>query len=418
MAAEPVAMEKAVSLGHLDGVAFGEIAERFGTPCFVYSAPLVREACRSILKATSQVDARVCYAVKANGNVSLLGLIADEGLGFDVSSLVEGTRVGEAGGRLHDTIMTGPGKSRADIAFAIDNRLAEIVCDSPAELERIGEIAGGRGERVTVGVRVNPAVDAGAHPHLATGEWHSKFGVEPAEALAMFERIASDEWLEPGCVNCHIGSQIASVEPYVEAARLLLGLRSDLAARSVEVARVDLGGGFGVGDASARPGEDVLAGLVSWLSENCAGVPLGFQPGRRVVARAGVLLTRVEYRKRGHVVVDAGMTEMLRPALYGSTHGVAHLGGDPAGPGEFDVVGPVCENADFIAKGVDLDARQGEVVAVFDAGAYSSAMGMEYNGRLRPCEVMVTEGMPVLVRQRQSVADSMRAETGVRGSIA
>ncbi|MBF2735456.1 MAG: diaminopimelate decarboxylase [Betaproteobacteria bacterium AqS2] len=404
--------EEAVAAGEIEGVGLERIAADFGTPCYVYDAAQLQAACAQVLALAAPLQARVCYAVKANGNLSLLHLIRDAGLGFDVSSAVELQRVAQAGAKPADVIMTGPGKSAVDLKAAVEAGVAEIVCDSAGELARLETIASEAGRKVAAGVRLNPAIDAPSHPHLATGRGEAKFGVGADEAAKMFSRIAASSVLETGSLSCHIGSQIATSEPYIELAKVMLAFAERLDKEKCPPARLDLGGGFGIGDAKERPAATPLAGVAAWLAEHGAGRSYGFQPGRSVVGRCGILLARVEYRKDRHLIVDAGMTELLRPCLYGAVHGVAHVGSKPAPAGALDVVGPVCENADFLAQGVALDAGPGDLVAVFDCGAYASAMASGYNGRLRACEVLVKDGVARLIRARESFADSIRAEDG------
>ena len=408
--AEEGLLEQAVSLGHLEGVSFADIAKNYGTPCYVYSADAIDSACEDCVAAAKPLGARLSYAIKANGNVGLLREIHERGLGFDASSRLEFERALRSGAAPHDILFTGPGKTRLEIKHVAKSAVGEIICESEAEMDLIAHVAKQQVVEVKVGVRVNPDVDPDTHPHVTTGKAESKFGVLAEEAVDLFKRIKECEHLLPGSLHSHVGSQITTVGPYQESARKLMEIRDELQGIGIEPTCLDLGGGFAVGDMNDRPKTDVFSELCGWLAENAKGVKFGFQPGRLIVARAGILLTRVLYRKRRHLIVDAGMTELIRPALYGAVHGVAHVGGHVAGPGDIDVVGPVCESADFLAKGVDIDAQPGELVAVFDAGAYASAMSMEFNGRLKTCEVMVKDGVNVLIRSHQSIMDAMRNE--------
>ena len=403
-------LEEAVSLGNLEGVPFDRIAENYGTPCYVYSAEAIARACKSCTDSANRINAKLRYAIKANGNVGLLREIQSHGFGFDASSRLEMERALRAGASYDELQLTGPGKARLEIDYAVQHTIGEIICESDSELTIISECAKKHNIEINVGVRVNPDVDANTHPHITTGKGGSKFGVAPEELEGLFKRIQGDDCLRPGSLHCHIGSQISSVEPYKEAAKKMIDLERNLRASGISVTCIDLGGGFGVGEINNRPKADVFAETCAWLAENAGDVRFGFQPGRILVARAGLLLTRVLYRKRSHVIVDAGMTELIRPALYGAVHGVAHIGGHPAGKGDMDVVGPVCESADYLAKGVELDATPGEIVAVFDAGAYARSMAMEYNGRIKACEVLVKDGVDALIRSRQSPEEVMSPE--------
>lgn len=409
-------MERAVSEGRIEGVSFEEIAGNYGTPCYVYSAAAIDAACRSCLDAAATLPepARVSYAMKANGNHGVLKQIRFNKLGFDVSSRLEFERAIRVGAPAHEVVCTGPGKTREEIEHFVANAAGEIVCESEGELEVISSVAKKADSEVRVGVRVNPDIDPGTHPHVATGHAGSKFGVPAEEAVRLFRAVDADGSLEVGSLHCHIGSQVGDAAPYLEAADRLAEVRAELGRAGIEPTCTDLGGGYAVGQIGDRPKADVFAELCGALRERADGVRYGFQPGRMIVARSGILLTRALYRKGRHLVVDAGMTELIRPALYGAVHGVAHIGGHPAGPGEVDVVGPVCESADFLAKGVDLDAAPGELVAVFDAGAYARAMVMEFNGRLRPCEVLIRDGVDLLVGARQSVSAVISREADLK----
>ena len=404
-----ISMEEAVRLGNIEGVELGEIAEKHGTPCFVYSAGLIRQACSNAQKAIEPLDAQLHYAVKANGNLAVLGLIERAGLGFDVASLPELMRVMHVGADPRNIVMTGPGKSAALLKRAFADGVNEVICDSLQEYERIEEMVS-RPTKTRIGVRVNPAIDAGAHPHIATGLTGSKFG-EPSEtALQIYRKIVANPNLPLGSLSCHIGSQILESAPYITAAEQLLELLHELGRDEIDVPSVDLGGGFGIGDADARPETDVLAELVKWLKQNAGAVRFSFQPGRSLVGRSAILLARAEYLKGNFLIVDAAMTELMRPALYDAKHAVAHNGGSPAGPGNIDVVGPVCENADFLAKGVDLDAKPGDLVAVFDCGAYASVMSSSYNGRLQSAEILIEQGFDKVIRRRESFEESIKKE--------
>lgn len=409
MAARLASLEEAVHLGNLEGIELEDLAAKFGTPCFIYSAGLIRQACRKAQEAVAALDARLYYAVKANGNLSVLKLIMQAGFGFDVASILELKRALHVGAKPEAIVLTGPGKSEALLKLALAEGIHEIICDSHQEYERLAKLVSAP-TRTRVGVRINPAIDAGAHPHVATGLVGTKFGEPPDRALALYRKIVANPNLPHGSLSCHIGSQIAASEPYISSAKQLLELLHELGRDEIDVPCIDLGGGFAIGDATERPAADPLAELGRWLERNAGGASYSFQPGRAIVGRAAMLLTRAEYLKGNFLIVDAAMTELLRPALYGARHAVAHNGGEPAGTGAIEVVGPVCENADFIAKGVDLDAKPGDLVAVFDCGAYASVMSSGYNGRLLAAEVMVDKGYDRVIRARQSFEESIAAE--------
>lgn len=406
----PPSWEAAVAVGAYGTVELAQLAADHGTPSFVYAADLIDAACTKITTAAKPLHARLRYAVKANGNLAVLRRIKAAGLGFDIASAVEFARSQHAGALPGEVVFTGPGKSAADLQEFIRASGEEIICDSAGELARIIEIAAACSQQVTVGLRVNPAIEAGGNPNIATGMRDSKFGLKPELALELLSQIAAHADLQIGSINCHIGSQIAEDLPYRQACDLLLELSSQLAAHGCQPQLIDLGGGFAIGDAHQRPAQDVFAQLCKYLATNFPDQAFGFQPGRSIVGRAGILLTRVEYVKDNHIIVDAGMTELLRPALYDSVHGIAKVGHAPAGAGEKNVVGPVCENTDWLVKGCDLDVSAGELVALFDAGAYGAAMMSGYNGRLRACELMLADGAVTVARRRETVAEVLAAE--------
>ena len=409
-------LERQAAAGTVDGVSLAELAERHGTPCYLYSARLLREAAAGVQTAIAPLPGAVAaYAVKANGNLALLRMIAEAGLGFDVGSHGELARVSAAIAGLESDLhlcMTGPCKSAADIDAALAAK-ATIICESPQELARVADAAGSAGSPAAVGVRVNPDVDAATHRHVATGVAGSKFGVDPKTAVEMMHQAASDPWLEAQVLHCHIGSQISSPQPLIDAAAAMIELHGQVA-RQAPGCAIDLGGGFGIGDAGQRPAQNVLAGLAAWLAANsgAAGIRFRFQPGRSIVARAGLLLARVEYVKDRHILVDAAMNDLLRPALYEARHPIALVGREvvAGGRGDASVAGPVCETADFLARGIDLSAQPGDLLAVCDAGAYGSVMASNYNGRPRPCELLIDGGKASVVRRRETVEDMLAAE--------
>ena len=408
-------LEQQAAAGILDGVALAELAEQHGTPCYVYSARQLRTAAAGVLEAIAALPgAEAAYAVKANGNLALLRIIAEAGLGFDVGSQGELARVAEATAGfkpLPRVCMTGPGKSSSDIAAALAGKIAAIICESPAELARVADAAGSAGRPAGIGVRVNPDVDAATHRHIATGGAGSKFGVDAQTALEMMQQAAADPRLSPQVLHCHIGSQISSPQPLIDAAAVMIELRGRLAGAAGDC-RIDLGGGFGIGDARQRPREQVLASLAGWLAANAPGIGFSFQPGRSIVAQAGLLLTRVEYVKGSHILVDAAMNDLLRPALYEARHPIALVAGKLAGcDGDMNVAGPVCETADFLARNIDLEAKPGDLLAVCDAGAYGFVMASNYNGRPRPCELVVDDGRVLVARRRETVAQMFAPES-------
>ena len=405
-----------------NGVPLAKIAAAAGTPTYVYSWPDMRRRCRRLAAAFRPLAHRICYAVKANANLAVLARFRALGTGFDIVSGGELERVLHAGGEPSRVVFSGVGKSTADIDFAIKCGIDCLNVESAGELGRIEARAALLGRRARIAIRVNPNVDAGVHPHIATGLAESKFGVPPKEARALFRRAAQAEHLEIAGIGCHIGSQIVETAPYAQALERLLELADALAEDGIALGHVDIGGGFGV--AYGRQGKALdpraLGGCVAAALEARPAPPtLLLEPGRSLVANAGVLLTRVEYlkpgpslRRTGFAVVDAGMNDLLRPALYDAKHPVRSVA--PAGPRRrWHVVGPVCESADYLAWDRPLAIEAGSLLAVGDAGAYGFAMSSNYNGRPRAAEVLVDEDRFAIVRRRETTADLWRLERTV-----
>ena len=401
-----------------DGVPLADIAQAAGTPVYVYSWPCVRQRYAALADALANTPHRICYAVKANGNLSLLARLAALGAGFDVVSGGELDRVLRAGGAASGVVFSGVGKTQGEIDSAIGHGIGCFNVESAGELDRIEEGAARLGRRARIAVRVNPNVDAGAHPYIATGMKGSKFGVPTHTARTLYRHAAASPVLDVVGVGCHIGSQIGEVGPYRQALRTLLDLVDVLARDGVRLRHIDLGGGFGVRYGNERPLD--LAELGALATEALAGrdLTLLVEPGRFLVADAGVLLTRVEYTKsatggRGFAVVDAAMNDLLRPALYQAWHAVEPVSDGELPPARWDVVGPVCESGDFLALDRTLALAPGTLLAVRGAGAYGFALSSNYNGRGRAAEVLVDEGRFAVARRRETVDDLLRLETVV-----
>ncbi len=405
-----------------NAVPLTAIATAAGTPTYVYSWPDMRMRCRRLASAFRDVEHRICYAVKANSNLAVLARFAALGTGFDIVSGGELERVLLAGGDPARVVFSGVGKTTADIDFAIKCGIDCLNVESAGELDRIEARAALLSRRVRIAIRVNPNVDAGTHPHLATGLEGSKFGVPPGEARALYRRAARAEHLEIAGIGCHIGSQILDVAPYARALKRLLALVDALAEDGIALGHVNIGGGFGVAQGTQGRGLDHRA-LGRLVAETLAVRPapqptLLLEPGRLLVANAGVLLTRVEYlkpgpssRHAGFAVVDAGMNDLLRPALYGAKHTVRAVA--PRGQRRWwHVAGPVCESADQLAR-TPLAIEAGSLLAVGDAGAYGFAMSSNYNGRPRAAEVLVDADRFAIVRRRETTADLWRLERTV-----
>lgn len=389
-----------------DGVPLDRVAERFGTPTYVYSRRVLEERIAAYRAAFQGRPHVICYAVKANGNLAILDLIARAGFGFDIVSGGELARVLAVGGDPSKVVFAGVGKSVIEIEAALRARIRSLNVESEAELDRIAEVAGRMRVVAPVAIRVNPDVDARTHRHIATGHGTTKFGVDPDTAVVLLRRAASHGNLEPVGVACHIGSQLLDLGPFREAVRAILEVVDRVRGPGILLDHLDLGGGLGI----PYRDEDVptVSEYATVLAEELGERPqtLIVEPGRSLVAAAGLLLTRVEYEKPvsgGDVlIVDAAMNDLLRPSLYDAHHEVLD-----AAAGEHvrrvDIVGPVCETADVLARDRDLSARAGDLICVLDAGAYGMVMASNYNARPRPAEVMLDRGTIHLIRERETL---------------
>lgn len=402
---------------HAEQVPLEEIARRFGTPCYVYSRAGIERRYGEFARALGARDALVAYSVKANSNLAILSLLTRLGAGFDVVSGGELSRVLAAGGDARKTLFSGVGKTADEIAQAIDAGVLCLNLESEAELQRVAAIAARTGRRAPVALRVNPDVDAKTHPYISTGLKQNKFGVAYAEAERLYREAARLPQLEVVGIGCHIGSLMASAGPFVDAAARLLALAQRLEAGGIRLAHIDLGGGFGIRyrDESPAPIGEFLDGALGVLAGRKE--KLIVDPGRAIVGNAGLLLTRVEYVKPGaeknFLVVDAAMNDLIRPALYGAWHEVLPVrkADGPAPQAVYDIVGPVCESADFLAKDRRLAAQPGDLLAVMSAGAYAMVMSSNYNARPRAAEVLVDGTRAHLARKRERAAELYTGES-------
>jgi diaminopimelate decarboxylase len=398
----------------MEGVRLAGVAAQFGTPCYVYSRAAIESTWRAFDTSLEGVEHLVCYAVKANANLAVLGLLARLGSGFDIVSGGELARVLAAGGRADRTIFSGVGKSEAEIVTALEAGILCFNVESEPELERIETVSARLGKRARVSLRVNPDVDAKTHPHISTGLRGNKFGIAHDRALDAYALAARLPHLEVVGIDCHIGSQILDTAPLTEALERVLVLVDALAARGIRLKHVDVGGGFGIRYRDETP-PDAAAwcrGLAARLKGQ--GLALFVEPGRAIVGNAGVLLTRVEYVKPGEgkrfAVVDASMSELIRPALYDAWHDIVPLAERGGARQLYDVVGPVCESADRLGADRELAVVPGDLLAILSAGAYAMVMSSNYNARPRPCEVIVDGDRAVEVRPREALAALFASE--------
>src|SRR4051812_7075871 len=398
-------------------VPLEDIARRFGTPCYVYSRAAISAAYAAFTHALQGQEALVCYSVKANSTLAVLALLARLGAGFDIVSGGELARVLAAGGEAGKILFSGVGKTEEEIAFALEKAIYCLNIESEPELERIARVARRMGRRAPVAFRVNPDVDADTHPYISTGLRENKFGVPHADAERLYSRAASLADVEILGIGCHIGSQLAGPGPFAAAVDRLGALARRIEAGGINLRHIDVGGGMGIRykDEPVRPVGEFVSEARRALRDTRHKLIL--DPGRSIVGNAGVLLTKVEYVKAGDehrfLVVDAGMNDLLRPALYGAWHDVQTVRERPStGRGApYDIVGPVCESADFLAKGRALEAREGDLLAVMSAGAYGMSMSSNYNSRPRAAEVMVDGENAHLVRRRERMEELFALES-------
>jgi diaminopimelate decarboxylase len=400
----------------MDGVELSAVAAKAGTPCYVYSAATILENFRAYDSAFGDTPHTVCYAVKANGNLALLWLLAQAGAGFDIVSGGELYRVLKAGGDPARIVFSGVGKTAAEIDEALTAGVGFFNCESEPELALIDSLAHRRGKQVRVALRVNPDVEAETHAHISTGRLAHKFGVDIGEAEAVYRRARRLENLLLEGVSCHIGSQLMKSGALMEAADRVLDLVAKLRAQGFDIRHADFGGGLGV---QYRPEDEApaIAEFVADLRCRVAGKNLHvmIEPGRSIVGQAGVLLTRVQYRKntggKEFVIVDAAMTDLIRPALYDAYHEILPLRESDRAKLLVDVVGPVCETGDFLARDRELaEVFPGDGLAVCTAGAYGFVQASTYNARPRVAEILVENGSWRVVRKRETYEDLIRGE--------
>ncbi|MEE4220135.1 diaminopimelate decarboxylase [Pseudomonas viridiflava] len=398
-----------------EGVALSAIAERFGTPTYVYSRAHIEAQYRAYTDALDGMPHLVCFAVKANSNLGVLNVMARLGAGFDIVSRGELERVLAAGGKAEKIVFSGVGKTREDMRRALEVGVHCFNVESTDELERLQSVAAELNVRAPISLRVNPDVDAGTHPYISTGLKENKFGIAIADAEDVYVRASQLPNLEVIGVDCHIGSQLTTLEPFIDALDRLLDLVDRLGDCGIHLHHIDLGGGVGVRYRDEEP--PLVADYIKAVRERLAGRDLGlmFEPGRFIVANAGVLLTRVEYLKhtehKDFAIVDAAMNDLIRPALYQAWMDVTAVRPRDGVARPYDIVGPICETGDFLAKGRELVLAEADLLAVHSAGAYGFVMSSNYNTRGRAAEVLVDDTQAFEVRRRETVAELFAGES-------
>ncbi|EJM88728.1 diaminopimelate decarboxylase [Pseudomonas sp. GM74] len=398
-----------------EGVALSAIAERFGTPTYVYSRAHIEAQYLAYADALAGMPHLVCFAVKANSNLGVLNVLARLGAGFDIVSRGELERVLAAGGTPDKIVFSGVGKTRDDMRRALEVGVHCFNVESTDELERLQVVAAELGVRAPISLRVNPDVDAGTHPYISTGLKENKFGIAIADAEDVYVRAAQLPNLEVVGVDCHIGSQLTTLPPFIDALDRLLGLVDRLGDCGIYLRHIDLGGGLGVRYKDEEP--PLAADYIKAVRERLDGrdLALVFEPGRFIVANAGVLLTQVEYLKhtehKDFAIVDAAMNDLIRPALYQAWMDVTAVRPRQSAARAYDIVGPICETGDFLAKDRQLALEEGDLLAVHSAGAYGFVMSSNYNTRGRTAEVLVDGDQAFEVRRRETVAELFAGES-------
>ena len=404
---------------HAEDANLAQLAGCLGTPTYVYSRRAILGGLQRYQQALAGRNALVCYAMKANSNLGVLQLLARAGSGFDIVSGGELARALAAGGAPERIVFSGVGKTAGEMREALAAGIGCFNVESAAELDALDGIARSMGMRAPVSLRINPDVDPGTHPYISTGLRSNKFGVAAGEAEALYGRAAKLAGVEIVGIDCHIGSQITAIEPYIEAAERLFDLVDRLATKGVRIRHVDFGGGLGIGyrAGEAVPEiEDWVARLLACADRRGHGdKKLIFEPGRSIVGGAGVLLTRVQYLKEGaeksFAIVDAAMNDLLRPALYDAWMDIVAVQVREGAARAYDIVGPVCESADWLGKDRRLHLQAGDLLAVRCAGAYGMSMASNYNTRARAAEVIVDGARAFVVRERETVEELLAGES-------
>lgn len=398
----------------VENTPLAAVAERFGTPCYVYSRAAFTQHYLSYAQALGSHPGMICYAIKANSNLGILNLLAKLGAGFDIVSMGELERVLRAGGNPAKIVFSGVGKTREEMARALDVGIFCFNVESEAELEVLAQVAAEKGVVANISLRVNPDVDANTHPYISTGLKENKFGIDIARAPAVYQRAAQLPSVSIQGVDCHIGSQLTQLTPFLDALDRLLTLIDELATADIHIHHLDLGGGLGVTYRSETPPDvaEYIAAIKTKLGDR--KLSLMFEPGRSISANAGVLLTKVLYLKptehKNFAIIDAAMNDNIRPSLYQAWQEIRAVKPRVAPAKKWDLVGPICETGDFLGKDRELSIETGDLLSVMSTGAYGFSMSSNYNTRGRAAEVVVDGEQMHLVRARETIDDMLRGE--------
>ena len=399
---------------HAENVALTTIAEQYGTPCYVYSKQALTQAFNDFQAGLTNTDHLICFAVKANPNLAVLNVFAQLGAGFDIVSGGELARVLAAGGNPQKVVFSGVGKTASEMRAALDAGILCFNVESASELVRLNKVAGEMGKVAPVSLRVNPNVDAKTHPYISTGLKNNKFGVAFEEAIGVYQQAAAMPNIAVHGVDCHIGSQITQISPFIDALDRVLSLVDALEKHDIHIAHIDVGGGIGItyDDETPPAFKQYTQAILAKLQQK--QVKLLFEPGRALVGNAGVLLTTVEYLKpaesKNFAIVDAAMNDLMRPALYDAYHDIVAAQPRAGETTVYEIVGPVCETGDFLGHGRALNLQEDDTLVVKSAGAYAMSMASNYNTRARAAEIMVDGDECHIVREREQIIDLFSLE--------
>lgn len=400
----------------VEDVAINGIVQTYGSPTYIYSRATIERHWNAFDKAAGDHPHLICYAVKANSNLGVLSVLAKLGSGFDIVSGGELARVIKAGGDPAKIVFSGVGKTEDEIEYALKQNIKCFNVESIPELERINNVAKYLGKTAPISLRVNPDVDAKTHPYISTGLKANKFGIEKEQAISVYQKAASMSHVKITGMDCHIGSQLTELSPFTDALDRLLTLIDELADLGIQIEHLDVGGGLGVTYKDEQPPHpDQYAQILSEKLKDRKSLTLIFEPGRAIMANAGILVTKVEFLKQGEeknfAIVDAAMNDLLRPSLYAAWQNIIPINAESQTPSAvYDVVGPICETGDFLGKDRELSLAPNDLLAVRSAGAYGFVMASNYNSRCRPAEVLVDKDEIHLVREREKLDDLWRGE--------
>lgn len=399
---------------HIEKVNLEKMAHEFGTPCYLYSRQRIENNWRELNQVFQTIPHQICYAVKANSNLAILNLLVKLQSGFDIVSAGELARVLKSGGDPNKIVFSGVGKTIAEMEYAISQNIHCFDIESAAELSRLQIVAKKLNKQINIALRINPDVDAQTHPHIATGLKENKFGIESNEVISLARSIVDDQHVNLIGIATHIGSQITELEPFMAATKKLADVYLDLKKLNINISEINVGGGLGITYHNESP--PALSDYANIIINQFKSYPVKIilEPGRSIVANAGVLLTRVEYIKTSQhkkfAIVDAGMNDLIRPALYDAWQPILPVILRNIATDEYDIVGPVCETADFLGKNRSLAIQINDLLAIDCAGAYGFSMSSNYNSRPRPAEILIDGEQAHLIRRRESLADLMAHE--------